>query len=63
MLNKVKSIFDKAKYLLAITILQIKFINKFIDSADEHTNMNQSEINLTNLETEQKSENRLITLN
>ena len=63
MLNKVKPMFDKAKHLLAVTMLQIGFMNKLIDSADEHTNAGQSRMNLTNPETEQEPGNRLTTLN
>ena len=63
MLNKMKPMFNKAKHLLAVAMLQIKLMNKLINSADEHTNTDQSRMNLTNPETEQKLGNKLITLN
>ena len=62
-LNKMKPMFDEAKHLLAVAMLQIELMNKLIDSADEHTNTGQSGMNLTNPEIEQKPGNRLITLN
>ena len=62
-LNKMKSMFDKAKHLLAVAMLQIELMNKLIDSADEHTNTDQNRMNLTNPETEQEPGNRLTTLN
>ena len=55
--------FDKAKHLLAVAMLQIELMNKLIDSADEHTNTDQNRMNLTNPETEQEPGNRLTTLN
>ena len=58
-----KSIFDKVKYLLAVIILQIELINKFIDSTDKYINMNQSRINLINSKIEQRLRNKLIILN
>ena len=62
-MNKVKPMFDKAKHLLAVTMLQIKLMKELIDSANEHTNMGQSRMNLTNPEMEQKLGNRLTILN